>query len=301
MQRGGASPVRLAKSLLAALVVCACGMSSAVLADEEALDIRVEASVTADNNITRSRGEGNRLADVIYNVNAGKGYIIEIDTNSRLSLLGSAGVEAFDRYSGLSRFFLGVQGELQYRASGDFDAPTLGFFARAAADFYESNLRDGYRYSVGARILQPLTDRLDAFASVAYNLRDGKSAVFDNHDYSTRVQLDYAVGQRSALYLAGEYRYGQTVSTAQPELAFVDIAQAIVRDDAFTDGRAAYRLKARTWVGTLGYSHGLRTDQSLDFSLTWVRSTAISRATFIGAETVRYYATQANLAYLIRF
>jgi hypothetical protein len=91
------------------------------------------------------------------------------------------------------------------------------------------------------------------------------------------------------------------VSTARPELSFVDIAEAIVLDDAFSDGRAAYRFKARTWIGTVGYSYGLDADQSLDFSLTRVRSTAIARPTFVGAGVVRYYDTQANVAYLIRF
>ena len=294
--------VRRAGGAIGVLWLGALCVASGVHADEEALDIRVEASVTVDNNVARSRGPGNRLSDVIYNVNAGKSYLIPLDDNSRISLLGTVGAEVFNRYSGLSRAFLGIQGEYQYRSSGAFDAPTFGIFGRAAADFYESNLRDGYRYSVGVRVLQPLTDRVDLFGALAHNVRDGKSKVFDNRDYSARLNLDYSVTTKGALYLTGEYRRGHAVSSARPELAFVDIAEAIVRDDAFTDTeRTAYRLKAKTGIATLGYSFGLQEDQSLDFSLRWVRSTAVSRPTFPGAETIRYYDTQATVAYLIRF
>jgi hypothetical protein len=283
-----------------ALCVGLASASSALLADE-ALDIRVEASVTYDSNIARSRGAGNVLSDVIYNLNAGKNFIFPLTENLRATVLGTAGYEGFSRYSGLSRFFLGVDGELQYRASGEFAAPTFGLFGRAAVDFYDSDLRDGYRYTVGGRVLQPVTDKIDLFAALAYNRRDGKSRVFDNEEYSARLNLDYSLSAKGTLYLGAEYRRGQTVSSARPELAFVDVAQAIVLDDAFNDGRGAYRLKAKTWIATLGYSHGLQEDQSLDFSVRWVQSTALSRPTFPGAGIVRYYDAQATIAYLIRF
>jgi len=291
--------MRRAGNAVAALCLGVSCAPSALLA-EEALDIGVDASVTADNNVARSRGEGNRLSDVIYNLSAGKRYVIPLSRNSRLSLLGSAGAEVFNRYSGLSRVFLGIQGELQYRSSGEFDAPTFGIFGRAAADLYESRLRDGYRYSAGVRILQPLTDRIEAFGALAYNVRDGRDRVFDNRDYSARLNFDYAVSSRGALYLSGEYRRGQTVSTARSDPA-PNVIEAEVRDDAFSDvARQAYRLKAKTEIATLGYSHGLGGDQSVDFSLRWVRSTVLPQPAG-GGETIRYYDTQATVAYLIRF
>jgi hypothetical protein len=265
------------------------------------IDFRVETSAMYDTNIARSRGPGNVLSDHIYNVNAAASFVHPLTENMRLKALGTAGYEAFSRYSRLSRFFLSAEGELQYRPSGEFAAPTFGLLGRAAVDFYDSTLRDGYRYNIEARVLQPLTDLVDVFAAIGYNIRDGKSKVFDLKDWSARVNFDYALAQKSTLYLGLEYRYGQSASSALPELAFVDIAQAIVRDDAFDDGRGAYRLKARTGIATLGFSHGLQEDQSLDFSLRWVQSTALDKPTFPGAGTIRYYDVQASVAYLIRF
>jgi hypothetical protein len=289
----------------AGLCLGASVASPALSADDEfqfpPLDYRVEASAAYDNNIARSRGAGNVLSDHIYNVNAAASFAHPLTENSRVRVVGTAGYEAFSRYSRLSRFFLSAEGELQYRPSGEFDAPTLSLFGRAAVDFYDSTLRDGYRYNIEGRVLQPVTDLVDFFGAIGYNIRDAKSKVFDLKDWSARANLDYALAQKSTLYVGVEYRYGQSASSALPELAFVDIAQAIVRDDAFDDGRGAYRLKARTWIATLGYSVGLREDQSLDFSLRWVQSTALDKPTFPGAGTVRYYDTQASVAYLLRF
>jgi hypothetical protein len=295
----------LTKRVCAGLCLGASVASPALSADDEfqfpPLDYRVEASAAYDNNIARSRGAGNVLSDHIYNVNAAASFAHPLTENSRVRVVGTAGYEAFSRYSRLSRFFLSAEGELQYRPSGEFDAPTLSLFGRAAVDFYDSTLRDGYRYNIEGRVLQPVTDLVDFFGAIGYNIRDAKSKVFDLKDWSARANLDYALAQKSTLYVGVEYRYGQSASSALPELAFVDIAQAIVRDDAFDDGRGAYRLKARTWIATLGYSVGLREDQSLDFSLRWVQSTALDKPTFAGAGTVRYYDTQASVAYLLRF
>lgn len=304
MQGGPKTIGRLAKGACAAVCLGACA-SPALSADDEfqfpPLDYRVEASATYDTNIARSRGPGNVLSDHIYNVNAAASFAHPLSENVRVRGIGTAGYEAFSRYSKLSRFFLSAEAELQYRPSAEFSAPTLSLFGRAAADFYESTLRDGYRYSIEGRILQPLTDVVDFFGALGYNVRDGKSKVFDLQDRSARVNFDYAVAAKSTLYLGLEYRRGQSVSSAKPELAFVDIAQAIVRDDAFDDGRAAYRLRAETGIVTLGFSHGLKEDHSLDVSLRWVQSTALDKPTFPGAGTIRYHDTQVSVAYLLRF
>ena len=296
----------LTRSARACLCLGAALASPALFAAEDdfelpPLDYRVEASAMYDTNIVRSRGPGNVLSDHMYNVNGVASLVHPLTENMRLKALGTAGYEAFSRYSRLSRFFLSAEGELQYRSSGEFAAPTFGLFGRAAVDFYDSTLRDGYRYTIEARVLQPLTDLVDVFGAIGYNIRDAKTKVFDLKDWSARVNFDYALAQKSTLYLGLEYRYGQSASSALPELAFVDIAQAIVRDDAFDDGRGAYRLKARTGIVTLGFSHGLQEDQSLDLSLRWVQSTALDKPTFPGAGTIRYHDVQASVAYLIRF
>ena len=149
---------------------------------EDSLGLRVEGTVSADSNVTRSRG-ADKLSDIAYGISVAKTYMVPLSANTRLTVLGTAGMERFDRYHGLSRIYLDVNGEIQYRSSGEFDAPTFGVFLRSTVEQYQSRLRDGYRHSLGARVLQPLSTELDLFAAVARNVRDGKSTVFDNRDY----------------------------------------------------------------------------------------------------------------------
>jgi hypothetical protein len=103
------------------------------------------------------------------------------------------------------------------------------------------------------------------------------------------------------VYLGAEYRHGDVVSTARPSLALVNIAEAIVRDDVFTDTeRLAYRLNADTVLATLGYNLAFGERHALDLSWRWVQ-TAIDQPGSAGADTIRYYVNQLSVAYLVRF
>jgi hypothetical protein len=281
---------------MAALVSAPSGLRA-----EETLDLRVEAAVTGDNNVTRSRGS-DKLSDTFYSLSAAKSHDFSLSPNWRLAVQGTAGAEHFNRYFGLSKVYASINGELEYRSSGEFDAPTYGLFADATVEQYNSTLRDGYRYTLGARVWQPLSTELNLFSAVTCNRRDGKSRVFDNDDCAVRANLDYAIGQKATLYGGAELRHGDIVSTAQPSLAYRDVAEATVNDDAFTSpARQAYKLRANTVIATVGYNVGVRTDQSLDLSLRWARSQSLAKPTFPGAEAITYYDVQAGIAYLLRF
>lgn len=265
-------------------------------------DYRLEAAYAYDDNVTRSEGAGNILSDRLLTGTASAGHNIQQTANTRFALQLSLGGDKYDQYDGLSRFFGGLQGELQYRGSGEFGAPTYGIFLKAFRDQYDSELRDGYRYSAGVRVLKPMTDRMELFAALAYNKRDGKSAVFDTEEYSARVNLDYASTSWSTVYLGAEYRNGDVVSTARPSLELITTADAVVRDDAFTDTeRLAYRIEANTLIATLGYNLAFGERHSLDFSWRWVRSKATEELGFGTSGKPEYTVNQYSVAYLIRF
>lgn len=287
-------------TLTAVLFGLLCGPPAALSA--QLFDIRFEAAYTYDDNVTRSEGAGNVLSDKFFAATVSGAHAVPLTDRSRLALQAFLGGEWYDRYDGLSRYLAGAQGELQYRPSGDFDAPTFGLFLRMSYDQYDSELRDGYRYSAGIRVLQPVTDRIELFAAAAYNRRDGKSAVFDTDDYSARVNLDYALTRWSTVYLGAEYRDGDVVSTALPSLELITLADAVVRDDAFTDTeRLAYRFKAATTIATIGYNLAFGERHSLDLSWRWARSKATDEPGFATATRPEYKVNQYSLAYLIRF
>jgi hypothetical protein len=265
-------------------------------------DIKIEAGITADNNVSRS-GDPYRLNDQIYSLALSKGFDFPLSEHTRLLLLGVLGGEKFRTHTGLSRFYYGFQSDIQYRASGEFTAPIFGAFVRGFKDQYESDLRDGYRYSAGVTASKPVTDRMQLFGALAYNVRNGNNTVFNNNEWSARLNLDYALTQSGTVYLNGEYHRGDTVSSAPDSDAYEQISTAKVQDDAFPGlNRWAYRVTARTTVATLGYNVAIGDRQALDFSWRWVQSTPTAMPSIAVPENyIRYIDNQFRVAYLVRF
>ena len=276
------------------MLLSALGAPSTILA-ADSYGIKVEAGFRNDDNVTRARGD-DRLSDRSVSIDLSKSFLIPVSEHTRLALTGFVGGEKFVSYTGLSRFYYGILGEFQYRTSGEFGAPTFAIFARAAGDQYESSLRDGNRYSFGASVKTPVTDRIEIFSALARNVRTAKNPVFDNNDHAVRVNVDYALYRDSTLYFGGEYRRGDVVSTARPAFNKLDeIATAVVVDDVFTDTvRESYRVRATSVLGTVGFNLPFGERHSLDISWRWVQSTTSLNAT-------RYFDNQIGVSYLGRF
>lgn len=261
----------------------------------------VDAGLTLDDNVTRAKEGNDRLSDTAYSVNISKAKTFPLGGQSRLLLTGVLGGERFQTYTGLSHLEAGLETELQYRASSEFLAPTLGLFAKLKYEDYESDLRDGARYSVGLSISQPLTDRISLFAALASNQRTSNSKVFSTVETSARMNLDYALSARQALYLSAEYRVGDVVSSGRASLENVTISKVFVLDNAFTGGQFfSYKINGNTWLTTVGYNHSLGPNGAIDVAWRRVESTPELRPSW--ATSPRSYISNQLLAsYLFRF
>ncbi len=262
--------------------------------------IGVGATYTYEDNLNRA--VDNKIWDHVYSLNISQAGIFPISRHVRVVVRGLLNPRKLHTYSGLDRFSAGAHGELQYRPSGRFGAPTLALFARGTADLYESSKRDGFRFAAGASARQSLTDRVQVFGALAGNWRKTDYKVFTGQDYSARLQLDLALTRASTLYLGGEYRRGDAVSSDTTALTAV-----ATPDDAFPGrGLFASRYDARTWLWRLGLNWSLGPNDSLDIS--WVR--AHSKPTDSGSYlptygqrqgSTSYKANQYSIAYLMRF
>jgi uncharacterized protein YhjY with autotransporter beta-barrel domain len=263
--------------------------------------INLDAGVTYDDNVTRSSASATRLFDTVYSFNASKPFTISLTDNWRIGLNAFAGAEKFRTYSGLDRIFGGGEAALQYRESGEFGSPIYSLFANFAADEYNSDLRDGKRLSLGVSMRKAFTDRISMYAALSKNARYARSDVFNTRDYSARVNVDYSITPESTLYMTGEYRRGDIVSTGEHTLTNLNVARVFNHDDAFTrQGLYAYRADGRTVLLTLGYNLPLGTHDSLDFSVRRVFSeTSLDSNT--GAGRLRYFANQFSIIYLTSF
>ncbi|MEP7154136.1 MAG: autotransporter domain-containing protein [Betaproteobacteria bacterium] len=265
--------------------------------------IQFDAGYMFDSNVPRAKENADKRADRAYSANIGKGFVFTFEDreNLRASTTVTLGGEKFQNYDGLSRRIAGIEGDVQYRTSADFDAMTYSLFGRASIERYRSSLRDGYRYSIGVSARRSLTDRIDIFAAIAHNERIGDSAVFSNRDNSVRINLDYSLSDRETLYATGEYRRGQTFSTGRASLDNLDVAEVFVLDDAFPGGQFfSYRFDANTIISTVGYNLGFGPRHSLD--LSWRRAKSTPRMqSGASSGTSSYIADQYSIVYLIRF
>jgi hypothetical protein len=260
---------------------------------------RATVDLTWDSNVSRSQGD-DRFDDMSagFDVNASLPW--RLTERTRVVFLGNLGAEAFDEFKGLSRTYASVQGEFQYRRSGEFGAPIWGFYVRQGADWYRSALRDGNRTSAGVSVRKPWTDRVFLFGTLYYNVREARSDIFDTREIGLRGNLDYSLLARQTLYLGMELRRGDIVSTARPRSQYAAIAQAWGWDDVFSDTpRHAYRIDALTALLSLGYNIALSQDSSLDFAYRLASSRSSEQPA--NYDAARYTGQQVSAAFLMRF
>jgi hypothetical protein len=292
----------ISRLLWGAAMACALWCAPSAFAELSDIRFRVSADATYDDNVSRARKD-DKLDDSFATLNLGASVPLQLSAQSRLVVSANVGGEKFKRFTGLDRNYANVQGELQYRKSGQFSEPIWGVFVRQGEDWYESTLRDGYRTSAGVSVRKPLTDKLFFFSALAYNHRDGRSTVFDTSEVSLRANFDYALSRRQTLYFGLEGRDGDIVSTASPNLAYFDIAKAVVRDDVFTDTtRFSYRFKAYTGIVTLGYNVGLGEHAALDLAYRAAYARPHDQPpSAVTTERIDYVDNQVTLSLLIRF
>jgi len=262
--------------------------------------LRVAAGFAFDDNVSRASAKPDKLSDKIYSLNVNQALPFLPTKYTRLTLSGFLDVEKYRTYTGLGHFSVGAQGEYAYRFSGDFGSPTIGIFMRYTADAYESDLRDGSRRSAGVNLRKALTDRINFFMAAANNVRKGRSDVFNTRDNSARMNLDYSLATGHTLYLTGEYRKGDIVSSGQPSLQTLDISSVFARDDVFNNPAFYdYRTKGKTGLTTLGYNLSLGTKDSLDFAWRHVKSTPDMVPAY--ADPLQYIDNQYSFSYLMAF
>ena len=139
------------------------------------------------------------------------------------------------------------------------------------------------------------------FGALSHHERYGESSVFNNRFNAARFNVDYTLSGTETIYLTGEYRRGQIVSTGMPSLENIEIAEVFVQDDAYPGGRFfSYRFDGRTMLSTLGYNLALGPRHSLDLSWRRAKSTASIKPDFASSRP-SYVADQYSIVYLIRF
>ncbi|HSY29640.1 MAG TPA: hypothetical protein VK832_19170 [Burkholderiaceae bacterium] len=262
----------------------------------EGMGILLDSGYSYDNNLTHASDPADKRSDSALNLNLSGNKAVALSEHTRLVLNGFIDTEAFATYGGLDRLSANAEAEYMYRPSGEFAAPTFGFVTDVGRDEFRSDLRKNDHYSAGITLRQPVTDRVNLYAALKDNISHSDNAVFSTRDGSAQLHLDYGYSNGNTLYLTGEYRIGDTVSTVFPTLSYREIAAALINDDVFTTGQPMrdYRFNGKAGVVALGYNLALEGRKSLDISWHYTRSTADSSA-------IKYVGSQFSVDYLMGF
>jgi hypothetical protein len=264
-------------------------------------DTQADFSFMFDDNIAHASGGKAKQVDRSYTANLSQPIVLPISDNVRFLLTGSLSGEVFDLNKGLNHLIEAVHGVLQYRSSAEFGTPIIALFAKMAAEQYQSDQRDGFRYLSGISIQKTLTDRIQLFGAVVHSQRNSKSVVFDNKDNSARISLDYSLGDSGTIYLGSEYRRGDLVISG-PEFWDMYNSNAYTQDDAFSSGKIySFRFDGTTTLSTLGYNLKVGPRDSIDFFWRQANSSVNYVTPSWSKVNMNYVTNQYSVAYLLRF
>lgn len=304
MHRFGRAKQTLSAAVAAFLLALVGRSAPADPAPALAPQYQLETFVMQDDNVDRGPGAGINHSDQLYALHVSRNWSGLEAQHLQLAVKADGGAEIFGHFDKLDNLSAAVTARLDYRASGDFDAPTYSIFVRASGDGYRSDLRSKLGVAAGLQVSDALTDRISGVASMSGEQRRAQNDVFSGSDWSLKGHLDYAVSPADVLYINGDYRRGDTTlsglsSFENPNTArrFIDVA-----DDAFTaDQLRVYRMHAKTTVAAVGFNHALGANASLD--LSWLD--AVARPTagtpFMSNIPTRYADTQWTLDFMRRF
>ncbi len=262
-----ASGLRCLMVLLALPFIDACSPALALHWDGEA-------GVGYDSNVNNAAAEKGTLSSGVVVVSGTGAYAHRLSPRTTLLTRGNLKVESYSRFDGLSNLKLSALSRLLYRPMGGVYTPSFSLWGSVGYAEFDSQLRDGSEYRLGAFLDKPLNSALSARLSLSTARRDADSRVFDGSSSSAALQLDWQLNSALLLYGGYQFRDGDVVSTSPPNMALLSIAAARAPDDVFAAGDIAYRIDADTHIGTLGFNRALAANLALDAQLQYIHSKA---------------------------
>lgn len=219
-----------------------------------------------DSNSGNAQGGTEAIDSGVANLNLSLGGQLPLTDRLALLLRGSLQHQQYERIEGLTNGKATALLRLLLRPGRDVQSPTFSLSASTAIWRFDSQQRDSEESRASLIWQQPLSTRFGTRLSVNGSRRRAPdSAVFDLDNRSLALDLEYQLTPALRLNTGYLYQRGDTVATSLPGPLILSAAEAVEPDDAFGNGRRAYRLEAATGVSSLGLGYALSQRWSLDF------------------------------------
>lgn len=234
-------------------------------------------SYVSDDNVRLAQNEDDIREDQILSATLRARGGRSLDSFSILNYGGSATYNKFNTFDTLDNYEIEANIRYRFALSSGFTAPIYTLGAKLGGMEFDTEMRDSTFVNLSADLNKWITNTINMTTGFRYNLREAKSEVFDTRDARIFINFDTNLSNSSLVYTTLSLITGDTVSSATPTLAIVNISDAIEPDDAFggiETNQFAYRFKANTAVVTLGYNHVFTPSISMDLSARYVKSEA---------------------------
>lgn len=253
-------PVRA--SLSALLLFCApihTARSDWILAGSAAL--------SHDSNVGNAGNPASVVADSSAQGDVSLQQQLLLGGGFSLSAGGVLSGELYDHLSGLND--ASIEGMLSLKKKWGLGA--LAPWSRAGISVgrveYDDRYRDATLYSASLEAGKRLDQRWNLWAKYAFERRRAAPAetelygvpgdVFSQRGQSLKIAAEYLLTDRVSLSFGSLARYGDVVSTTQPEPGIFANSKAVALDPTFGPGAYAYKLTGTTWGARLGLEYSL--------------------------------------------
>jgi len=256
---------------VAALVLAGCVLGPATAFASWFVD--GDLGIVHETNVGLAQKARDVKSDSALGAGVSGGYAFQLDDRNVLSLAGDLAGSGYAELPGLSNLAAGATTAFRSKFGFGGSAPWLRLFASGARLEYDNDVRDGWRYRLGAgggmRFGERWDVRLDyVFEERFADRRRGGGRlpgdVFDTtaHAYSARV--DFLSSEALTLFSSYTFRDGDVVSTTRRNAEILAASSALTADRAFGPDFVAYKIDATVHVLTFGMSIALGSQASLN-------------------------------------
>jgi opacity protein-like surface antigen len=220
-----------------------------------------------DDNLPRAELSSDRKSDGALLLAGRGGKSFHPAEAGILSFSASLRSRAFARFDDLSSLALGGRASYRHKLGLGASAPWFSLAVGGAWEGFWGDVRDAAIFDASGEAGIRLWERWDLRAGLRHERRFGMhSEVFDQTGTTVSAQVGYDLNEWILLFLGGEFRRGDVVSSALPNPRVLEAASARIPDTAFGPGVVAYRLDARTYTAIVGTNLAVTDRCSLDVS-----------------------------------